>query len=88
MYIDAVDLAKFYSTGLGQVTRRLIRRKIRTIWSNTNGLTILGFGYATPFLRPFLTEADNVMALMPAQQGGTYWPVDGLNRVGISEDDE
>ena len=44
MYIDAVDLAKFYSTGLGQVTRRLIRRKIRAIWSNTNGLTILGFG--------------------------------------------
>ena len=28
------------------------------------------------------------MALMPAQQGGTYWPVDGLNRVVISEDDE
>ena len=23
-----------------------------------------------------------------AQQGGTYWPVDGLNRVVISEDDE
>ena len=88
MYIDAVDLAKFYSTGLGQVTSRLLRRKIRAIWSNANGLTILGFGYATPFLRPFLTEADNVMALMPAQQGGTYWPVDGLNRVVISEDHE
>ena len=68
--------------------RRLIRRKIRSIWPNTSGLTIIGLGYATPFLRPFLMEADNVFALMPAQQGGTYWPADSSNRVVISEDDE
>ena len=88
MYLDSVDLANFYNTGLGHVTRRLIRRKIRSIWPNTSGLTIIGLGYGTPFLRPFLMEADNVFALMPAQQGGTYWPVDGSNRVVISEDDE
>jgi len=88
MYNDAIDLATFYSTGLGQVARRLIRRKIRKIWPDLRGLSIMGMGYATPYLRPFLSEADRILAVMPSQQGGKYWPDGGFNKVIVCEDDE
>jgi SAM-dependent methyltransferase len=88
MYNDAVDLWEFYGTNLGKVARRLIRRRIRGIWPNTSGMTVLGLGYATPYLRPFQDEAERVFALMPAQQGVLHWPREGRNLVGLSDEGE
>ena len=53
MWTDAVDLRDFYATTLGQVARRMIRRRIRPVWPDVTGLSVLGLGYATPFLQPF-----------------------------------
>jgi len=50
MWNDAVDLRDFYRTSLGQLTRRVIRQRVRDIWGNTSGQRILGLGYATPYL--------------------------------------
>src|SRR5258708_15582575 len=69
MYTDVVDLRDFYATRLGQVARRLMRRRIRLLWPDLSGMRVLGLGYATPFLRPFADEAERVIALMPAGQG-------------------
>lgn len=77
MWIDAVDLRDFYDTTLGQVARRMIRRRIRPMWPNVSGLSVLGLGYATPYLQPFRSEAGRVMAAMPASQGVLHWPDDG-----------
>ena len=88
MYNDAIDLAAFYNTALGHTARRLIRRKVRSMWPNLSGLVIMGMGYATPYLRPFMSEADRVFAVMPAQQGATYWPAGGLNLTVLCDDGE
>ncbi|MDA1311018.1 MAG: methyltransferase domain-containing protein, partial [Proteobacteria bacterium] len=88
MYNDAVDLWDFYGTSLGQVARRLIRRRIRGVWPNVSGMTVLGLGYATPYLRPFRDEAERVFALMPAQQGVLHWPREGRNLVALSDESE
>ncbi|HYB09515.1 MAG TPA: methyltransferase type 11, partial [Alphaproteobacteria bacterium] len=74
MVSDVVDLHEFYSSSLGRMARRLIRRRVRRIWPSVGGQRVLGFGYATPFLRPFLGDAERVIAIMPAAQGVMRWP--------------
>jgi len=74
MQIDANDLSAFYEAPMGQVTRRLITRRIRKFWPSAPGLRILGYGFAPPYLAPYLGEAERTIALMPAQQGAAAWP--------------
>jgi SAM-dependent methyltransferase len=77
MYHDAVDLRDFYETQLGEIARRMLRRAIRSIWSDLRGQRVLGLGYATPYLRQFQPETERVLAFMPASQGVLHWPPDG-----------
>ncbi|MDE2463244.1 MAG: methyltransferase domain-containing protein [Alphaproteobacteria bacterium] len=74
MQIDAGELANFYETPLGQVARRTILRRVRALWPDVHGERVLGYGFATPYLRAFLSEAERVIAMMPAQQGVVAWP--------------
>jgi SAM-dependent methyltransferase len=88
MYNDVVDLRDFYETSLGQVARRMIRRRLRMIWPDLSGMRLLGLGYATPFLRPFLGESERVLTFMPAAQGVLAWPPDGPNAVALADEAE
>ena len=74
MWNDAVDLRDFYATSLGQVARRAIRQRIRAVWPDAKDQSVLGIGYATPYLGLFRTEARRVAAAMPAAQGVLHWP--------------
>jgi hypothetical protein len=74
MRSDVVDLNDFYRSPLGHVASRLIRRQLRQTWPNVRDMTVVGFGYATPYLRSFREEAARVVAVMPAQQGVIRWP--------------
>jgi SAM-dependent methyltransferase len=73
MSLDIADLRDFYQRPLGQVTRRVLRAKIRARFADVAGLRVLGFGYCTPFLGAFHEEAERVMAFMPAEQGVMPW---------------
>ena len=86
MYRDVVDLREFYRTSLGQVAVRLIRNRIRDFWPSVAGHSVLGIGYATPYLRPFLGEAERVAAVMPATQGVVFWPQDGQGLVTLADE--
>ncbi len=86
MFNDVVDLWDFYGTPVGQVARRTIRRRIRALWPNVRGETVLGLGYAVPYLRPFRDEAERVIAMMPAQQGVLHWPFEGANRATLVDE--
>jgi SAM-dependent methyltransferase len=74
MLFDATGLASFYEEPLGQVTRRLILRRVRLAWPDLRGLRVLGYGFAVPYLRPILSEAALAVGFMPAQQGVVAWP--------------
>ena len=74
MYPDVVDLRSFYAQPLGVVTRRLIGRAIRARFDNVRGLSVLGIGYATPYLGVFREECERALAFMPGAQGVTRWP--------------
>ena len=81
MWQDIIDLNAFYASPLGQVARRIIRRRIRALWPNLSGQSVLGLGFATPYLRPFKGEASRVLAIMPATLGVIAWPPDEARRV-------
>ena len=74
MYPDVVDLRSFYAQPLGVVARRLVGRAVRQRFDNVRGLSVLGIGYATPYLGVFREECERALAFMPAAQGVTRWP--------------
>lgn len=86
MWNDVADLMAFYDSPLGQVARRMIRRRVRELWPATAGQTVCGLGYATPFLRPFVGEAARVIALMPPRQGVRHWPRREPGLVGLADE--
>jgi len=88
MWSDIVDLHEFYRSRLGQVARRLIRQRIRELWPDVRGMTVLGVGYATPYLRPFLDEAARVASLAPAAQGVMTWPSGEPGLVALADETE
>ena len=58
---DVLDLNDFYRSSTGQMTVRLLRSRLREVWPNVRGEAVLGLGYATPFLRPFMEEASRTL---------------------------
>lgn len=73
--LDVVDLRDFYATQLGRLVKRILRERIMARWSDSIvGQTIVGLGYATPFLGPFRADALRTLAFMPAEQGVVHWP--------------
>ena len=87
MHLDVVEYRKFYDSPLGHVALRMIRRRLRALWPDTRGQSILGIGYATPFLGPFRGDAGRVVAFMPAAQGVAPWPRGGDGLTALVEED-
>jgi SAM-dependent methyltransferase len=90
MYRSAYDLKSFYNGKIGRIVRRILRERIREIWPDMKGLRVVGCGYATPYLRSYMKEAERVIALMPAAQGVHAWPSgpDEKNLVFLAEESE
>jgi SAM-dependent methyltransferase len=83
---DVVDLNGFYTSRLGQAARRVVRRELRALWPKVTGETVVGIGYATPFLGLFREEAVRALALMPASQGVLAWPTGRPRLVALAEE--
>ena len=83
-----VDLRAFYESRLGQLARRMIRRRLREIWPDLSAFSLLAVGYATPYLRPFRDEAERMIAAMPAGQGVMRWPEEGGNLAALVDEVE
>lgn len=88
MYNDVIDLRDFYASSTGRMAQRILRRYIRSAWSDVKGMRIAGIGYTAPFLRPLADEAERVIAVMPAQQGVIRWPGDVQNVSVLAPEDE
>ncbi|WP_299753453.1 hypothetical protein [uncultured Boseongicola sp.] len=83
MHLDVLDLRTFYyRTQLGRGAQAAIRAQVTTLWPEAKGQNVAGFGFAAPLLRPYLSEARRVTALMPGQQGVMPWPA-GMANVSV-----
>jgi SAM-dependent methyltransferase len=85
MPLDVVDLRSFYAAPLGRVARRCIGRIVRERWPSCAGLSVMGLGYATPYLGEFRAQAVRVIAFMPAEQGVVNWPSSGVSSSALVE---
>lgn len=83
---DILMFRQFYASQLGDAMCRIITASILKIWPALKEDSILGIGYASPYLEPYLEQTDHAMVCMPAQQGAAYWPAGGANRVFLSHE--
>lgn len=75
--MDVVDLREYYANALGKATRRLIAAKLSGHLPQDPHATVLGLGYATPFLNAQAENAARQIAFMPARRGVIHWPEQG-----------
>lgn len=86
MWHDVLDLNGFYRSPLGQVAASTLRQALRRHWPNLRGQSLVGYGYALPYLRLFKDEVASLAALMPAAQGALAWPEEGPVITCLSEE--
>ncbi len=75
--MDIVDLREFYASPLGRTAQRLVSRHARVRWSRLTQATVLGLGFATPYLGQLRARSARSFAFMPARQGVLHWPAGG-----------
>lgn len=88
MMHDVIELRDFYATPLGQLVRRQLLKRIRARWTSVRGDTVVGLGYATPYLAGYRRDAAHIAALMPAGQGALVWPRQGGVLSALAEEDK
>lgn len=74
MSLDVIDLRRFYASALGESVRRAVAAQIQRRWENIAGASILGLGFATPYLDTMRFDAMRSLAFMPASMGVVHWP--------------
>lgn len=72
---------EFYATPLGRMVARLLGERIGLIWPTLAGQSLLGLGYAVPYLPPWAGRAQCCVAMMPPQFDPIRWPSVGPNMV-------
>ncbi len=74
MHTDIVELRQFYQSHLGRLARNAITMALSTLWVSLPDERLMGLGYTTPYLDRFGTDAERMLAFMPAGQGAVRWP--------------
>ncbi|MGE3832916.1 MAG: class I SAM-dependent methyltransferase [Parvibaculaceae bacterium] len=77
--MDVTDLREFYGSRLGDASRRIITHKLSGRLGNLAQASVLGLGYAMPYLDAVSDKAGRVIAFTLAQRGVLHWPADGRN---------
>ena len=80
MYFDIKDLVEFYSdTSLGKRTASSLSETLNHLFKCGKGEMILGYGFTTPLLEPYLERFEKAVSLMPGLQGAINWPKSSNN---------
>lgn len=88
MHSDVAELRDFYASPLGQVSRRLIRRCMRGAWADRQIETLIGLGFACPYLDTFRPQAKRIGAIMPTRQGALVWPTKGIKQSVLADEED
>lgn len=79
MTTDAHAAADFYMTARGVVAARLLRERLSLLWPHLAQQSILGLGYAAPYMRAWRDGAARCIVATPAQVGLSRWPAGSAN---------
>jgi SAM-dependent methyltransferase len=84
--MDVVELRDFYASRLGLASRRLIAHRLRRRWSSLGGATVMGLGFATPYLESWRAESARSFGFMMARQGVIHWPQEGDSATALVDE--
>ena len=79
MGADAHSTASFYGSACGSLACRLLREQLLEIWPDLSRQSILGLGFAAPYLRAWRGQSERCIAAVPAQMGIARWPLASAN---------
>lgn len=88
MWPHVRDFRAFYERAEGRLVRRVLSKRLREAVGDVRGKRILAIGFGTPFLRPFVAEAEAVVAVMSGLTGALVWPRRAPCRVVIADETE
>lgn len=83
---DVLAIRQFYSSSVGQETRRTLVQAVQRLWPAAPGDVFIGIGYALPILRQYLGNASIIGSFMPRSMGAIYWPADTANHSILIEE--
>ncbi len=75
--MDVAELREFYASPLGKATRRLISEKLRPKLADARDATLVGLGYASPYIDDMADTTQRSLSFMLARQGVVQWPDQG-----------
>lgn len=88
MFPHVRDFRDFYERAEGRLIRRVLSKRLREAVGDVRGKRILAIGFGTPFLRPFVADAEAVVAVMSGRTGALVWPRRAPCRVTIADETE
>lgn len=74
MQDGSAGLEAFYATARGRAAAGAVRASLRRLWPSLAGLSVLGLGHATPYLRLWQKDAARVVALALPEARPRSWP--------------
>ncbi|MFL5258832.1 MAG: class I SAM-dependent methyltransferase [Hyphomicrobiales bacterium] len=83
--MDIVDLKEFYGTRIGAATRRMIAHRIGGPLNAVAG-TVVGLGFAMPYLEHMHDGVRPTFALMMARSGVCPWPEERPNSAALVDE--
>lgn len=84
--MDVVDLREFYAGALGQSVQTRINRVLAPRLHPHAGQTVLGLGFAHPYLEGLATPDLATLSFMLARQGVIHWPADQAVRAALVDE--
>lgn len=80
-------LGRFYATPAGLLAARLLRDRLHAMWPALPGQSVLGLGYASPFLRLWREEAAHCVALVTHHLPRWRWPRKAPSCTAVAEEE-
>lgn len=88
MKYSVYDMRHFYAKRPGRLVRRLLQGHLREFCADATGMRVMGFGYASPYMQPYLKDSERSFCVMPSAVGVHQWPEGQDNLTCLSSTDQ
>jgi SAM-dependent methyltransferase len=85
MHAEIHGLGAFYESPCGRAAGRFLAARFAALWPETRGMSVLGLGWAAPYLPLWRAQAARCIALVPPELGAPEGFAPGSVALGLEE---
>lgn len=85
MHAEIHGLGAFYESPCGRAAARFLAARFAALWPETRGMSVLGVGWAAPYLPLWREQAARCIALVPPELGAPEGFAPGNVALGLEE---